>query len=325
MLPHSITVCLTLTLCLGRIAAEPVAKPAHPSNPMPAESAVLPVSDVIPEDGSGIAVFDEILVKFAQARKAAVQRFEKKSGEKYNDIYSDDLDPENEYRIALIDGFKKAKGTEAELLILLLISEMKVFSDEETYPAFLSAWKKHPKRWEGILIYSDGVVHDQFVRAVHVELPADKRAIYLWVLHQQKNIISHMEKMKPEDWLKSKTFARWFVYQNKNGLSGPKRAEDFLPSYASAVSDFMYEGLNFVKEKLCTTSEANDSHQNTRTYCESALKSDPFSDYAKGIRKKLNDTIPKLEKELAEHPELWPKKLPKWDGSPAWEITIKGE
>ncbi len=318
-----------ICLFFGRVAAEPVVSSQNGINMIPVSVPLQPITALLPDNGSGIEVFDETLEKVREAGKNAIARFEKKTGLKFNDIYSDDLDPENDVWIALSNGYNKAKGTDAEMLILLLVSERIYLLDDATYPAFLSAWKKHPKRWESFLMYDSGILNNEYRRAVLIaKKPEEKRAILLWLIPEYQNFIAQLESINTKDWENSKTLQRWYQYIKEVEGGRPtalKKPRDILPTYAYAVHNWMYTVLELVKEKLCTVAEGVVMLKQTRATCESALKKEPTSEYAKNIREVLNEELPKLENDLTAHPELWPKDLPKWDGKPAWEIKIEGE
>lgn len=325
-----ITPCLALALCsfVRLIVAGTAADVGRVSSVMPEQSAVLPVSDVLPDDGSGIALLDEALDAFAKAGKKAILRFEKKVGRKFTSEDSDGLSPEEEYLPVLTEAFKKAKGTGSELLMLYWITAKHVFSNEETYPAILRAWKKHPNRWEAILVYNEEILQNQSIRSGRAKQPADKRAILLWIISEERKVVTHMITIKPEVWLNIKTLAWWYQHEKRrrDGRPGaPTKPEDVLPSYAWAVHNLIYDELELVTEKLCTAADAKDVLAQLRTRCEDALKKEPGSKIAGDIRKALTKMLPKVEKELAEHPELWPKSLPKWDGRPSWEIKLEND
>lgn len=292
------------------------------------QSKVFTLSSVIAEDGSGIEILDATKSALGKAVSRAAVRFEKENGVKLTNDNSDSLNPEKEYEPVLIDAFQKAKGTGIELLMLYWIGTMHVFSNEEIYPAIFQAWKQCPNRWETILLYEDYLLVTESNRSSRAKKNEDKRAILLSVNSESRKLLAHVKTINPEIWKNNKILAWWFERVKKeygSGPGAPTKPEHVLPSYGWAVSNCIYTELNFVSEKLCTALEAGQILGQIRSSCEDALRKEAGYINADQLRDFLKDRLPAVEKELAEHPELWPKELPKWDGKPSWEIKIEGE
>ncbi len=291
-------------------------------------SKSIQLSDSIPDDEGGIELLDETVAKLHIAGKNSITRFEKDTGRKFNPDDADGLNLQRESISIYIEAFKKAKGQGVELLLLYWIFQKNIFSNEAIYPAISQAWKKYPTRWEAILAYGDELLMSESNRISRAENSSDKRAMLIWVISERRKVLANLVLINPEIWKNSKTLTWWFNKNKKRfegKLGAPTKPMDLLPSHAWAANSLIWSEIELVSEKLCNVNEAKDIFQEIRVCAAAALKTEPTSRYEKDIRKALNERLPELEKELATHPELWPKELPKWDGRPSWEIKLEDE
>ncbi len=281
------------------------------------------VSKTLPGDGSGTGILTEVWERVGRASREAVKRYEA-TGRKFDgDLEDAQLDAE--IRQALQGGLDRAKGTDAELVMLLATRHRCKLAGPrcDLDGSFQQAMDNFPDRWESAEM-ACLLARDYLVKPIDLEPDVKLRSAYAKsALSFSRKLMARYRDAPRPQWKQSKTLAPYYEHLKAvHTRDIGNTPESILPTYA----DFFYRHMSFVMDavaaKAVTLQEANALLDEI----EAQLKAVSLTNVppaTKGYLAEKAADLPALKKEVLDHSNAWPKTLPEWDGKPPWEFKFE--
>ena len=281
------------------------------------------VSKNLPGDGNGTGILTEVWERVGRASREAVKRYEA-TGRKF-DGDLEDPQADAETRQALQWGLDKAKGTDAELVMLLATRRHCELSGPrcDLDGSFRQALDNFPDRWESAEM-AHQLARKYLCPGIDLIPDQNERSAYAKsALSFSRKLLDRYGDAPRQQWKQSKTLSPYFAHlkaTHERGLG--TTADTLLPTNADFFFRHLYFATLAIENKAVTGQEAlaileELSERGKRV----DITNSPA--HVKNYLEKYVAGLPALKKEVLSNPSAWPKTLPEWDGRPPWEFKLE--